>query len=94
MALSVKKTTAGEPQQAIMAALATEFYPKYVIVVEDDVDVFNLADVMWTPGILRRHLVRPSVQSCRPAGSGDDIFIPNTAGLWRQNFTGRRARRD
>jgi UbiD family decarboxylase len=45
--ISMKKTSAGEPQQAIMAALGTEFYTKYVIVVDDDVDVFNLADVMW-----------------------------------------------
>jgi len=43
----MKKTSAGEPQQAIMAALGTEFCTKYVIVVDDDVDVFNLADVMW-----------------------------------------------
>ena len=46
--ISMKKTSAGEPQQAIMATLGTEFYTKYVIVVDDDVDVkFNLADVMW-----------------------------------------------
>lgn len=45
--ISMKKTSAGEPQQAIMAALGTEFYTKYVIVVDDDVDVFSLPDVMW-----------------------------------------------
>jgi UbiD family decarboxylase len=32
---------------AIMAALGTELYTKYVIVVDDDVDIFNINDVMW-----------------------------------------------
>ena len=45
--ISMKKTSPGEPQQAIMATLGTEFYTKYVIVVDEDVDIFNLADVMW-----------------------------------------------
>ncbi|MGN6730729.1 MAG: UbiD family decarboxylase [Candidatus Binatia bacterium] len=45
--ISIKKTADGEPQMAIMAALGTELYTKYVIVVDDDVDIFNLNDVMW-----------------------------------------------
>ena len=45
--IKMRKTAPGEPQQAIMAALGTEFYTKYVIVVDDDVDVFSLSDVMW-----------------------------------------------
>ena len=45
--ISMKKTSPGEPQQAIMAALGTEFYSKYVIVVDEDVDIFSLEDVMW-----------------------------------------------
>ena len=45
--VSMKKTQPGEPQQAILAALGTEFYLKYVIVVDEDVDIFNLEDVMW-----------------------------------------------
>ena len=45
--IKMKKTTQGEPQQAIMAALGTEFYTKYVIVVDEDVDVFDTSDVMW-----------------------------------------------
>ena len=28
-------------------ALGTEFYTKYVIVVDDDVDIFDMNDVMW-----------------------------------------------
>jgi UbiD family decarboxylase len=45
--VKMKKTAQGEPQQAIMAALGTEFYTKYVIVVDDDVDIFDMSDVMW-----------------------------------------------
>ena len=45
--IKMKKTAQGEPQQAIMAALGTEFYTKYVIVVDDDVDIFDMSDVMW-----------------------------------------------
>ncbi len=45
--VSMKKTAEGQPKQAIMAALGTEFYVKTVVVVDEDVDIFNLADVMW-----------------------------------------------
>ena len=45
--ISMKKTADGEPQMAVMATLGTELYTKYVIVVDDDVDVFDLNDVMW-----------------------------------------------
>jgi 3-polyprenyl-4-hydroxybenzoate decarboxylase len=45
--ISMKKTADGEPQMAIMATLGTELYTKYVIVVDDDVDIFDMNDVMW-----------------------------------------------
>lgn len=45
--VSMKKTAEGQPRQAIMSALGTEFYVKCVVVVDDDVDVFDLSDVMW-----------------------------------------------
>ena len=45
--ISMKKTAEGEPQMAIMATLGTELYTKHVIVVDDDVDIFDLNDVMW-----------------------------------------------
>ena len=45
--ISMKKTADGEPQMAVMATLGTEVYTKYVIVVDDDVDIFDLNDVMW-----------------------------------------------
>ena len=45
--VSLKKTAEGEPQMAFMATLGTELYAKYVIVVDEDVDVFDINDVMW-----------------------------------------------
>jgi 2,5-furandicarboxylate decarboxylase 1 len=45
--ISMKKISDGEPQTAIMATLGTEFYTKHVIVVDDDVDIFDTNDVMW-----------------------------------------------
>ncbi len=65
--VAMKKTSAGEPQQAIMATLGTEFYTKYVIVVDDDVDVFNLADVMWAV-------------ATRVRAEKDIVFIPGAKG--------------
>jgi UbiD family decarboxylase len=43
----MKNISDGEPQTAIMATLGTEFYTKHVIVVDDDVDIFDTNDVMW-----------------------------------------------
>jgi len=45
--VSMKKTAEGEPQMAVMATFGTELYTKYVVVVDDDVDIFNMNDVMW-----------------------------------------------
>jgi 2,5-furandicarboxylate decarboxylase 1 len=45
--IKMKKTAEGQPQQAIMAAMGTEIYCKCVVVVDEDVDIFNLSDVMW-----------------------------------------------
>ena len=45
--IQMKKTAEGQPQQAIMATFGTETYCKIAIVVDEDVDIFNLADVMW-----------------------------------------------
>lgn len=45
--VQMRKTAEGQPKQAIMAALGTEFYVKIVVVVDEDVDIFDLSDVMW-----------------------------------------------
>jgi 2,5-furandicarboxylate decarboxylase 1 len=65
--ISMKKVADGEPQTAIMAALGTEFYTKHVIVVDEDVDIFDTNDVMWA--VATR--VRPDK---------DIFFIPGAKG--------------
>jgi 2,5-furandicarboxylate decarboxylase 1 len=65
--VKMKKTAPGEPQQAIMAALGTEFYTKIVIVVDEDVDIFTLSDVMWAV-------------ATRVRAEEDLIFIPGAKG--------------
>jgi UbiD family decarboxylase len=65
--VKMKKTAQGEPQQAILAALGTEFYTKYVIVVDEDVDIFDMSDVMWAV-------------STRVRAEQDIVFIPGCKG--------------
>ena len=65
--ISMKKIADGEPQMAIMATLGTELYTKYVIVVDDDVDIFNMNDVMWAI-------------ATRVRAEKDIIFIPGAKG--------------
>src|SRR5207247_1476394 len=65
--ISMKKIAEGEPQMAIMATLGTEQYPKYVLVVDDDVDIFNINDVMWA-------------LATRMRAEKDIVFIPGPKG--------------
>ena len=65
--IKMKKIAEGEPQMAIMAALGTELYTKYVIVVDDDVDIFNMNDVMWAI-------------ATRVRAEKDIVFIPGCKG--------------
>ena len=76
----MKKTAEGEPQMAVMATFGTELYTKYVIVVDDDVDIFDLNDVMWAV-------------ATRVRAEKDIFFIPGAKGAILdptsdpQNFT-------
>jgi 2,5-furandicarboxylate decarboxylase 1 len=45
--ISMKKNTDGEPKLAAFAALMTENNIKLVILVDDDIDVFNEPEVLW-----------------------------------------------
>jgi 2,5-furandicarboxylate decarboxylase 1 len=65
--VKMKKTAEGQPQQAIMAALGTEFYCKCVVVVDEDVDIFDLGDVMWAV-------------ATRTRAERDLVFIPRAMG--------------
>jgi UbiD family decarboxylase len=45
--VSMKKIAEGEPKMAMLTALGAELYTKHVIVVDEDVDIFDMDDVMW-----------------------------------------------
>jgi len=45
--ISLRKRAEGEPKQAALAAFVTEPAIKHVIVVDDDIDVFNETQVLW-----------------------------------------------
>jgi 2,5-furandicarboxylate decarboxylase 1 len=78
--ISMKKIAEGEPQMAIMATFGTELYTKFVIVVDDDVDIFNVNDVMWAI-------------ATRMRAEKDIMFVPGAKGAILdptsdpQNFT-------
>ena len=65
--IAMKKTADGEPQMAAMATFGTELYTKYVIVVDDDVDIFDMNDVMWAV-------------ATRVRADKDIFFIPGAKG--------------
>ena len=65
--IAMKKIAEGEPQMAIMGTFGTELYTKYVIVVDDDVDIFNINDVMWAI-------------ATRVRAEKDIVFIPDAKG--------------
>ena len=65
--ISIKKRADGEPQQAAMAALTAETDVKHVIVVDDDIDVFNETDVLWA-------------MATRFQADRDMIIMPNSFG--------------
>jgi len=46
--ISIKKTAEGQPQQAIYATFGIDHGCKLVIVVDEDVDVFDEKDVLWS----------------------------------------------
>lgn len=45
--LSLKQRVGGEARDAIMAAFVCDWHLKYVIAVDEDVDVFNDSEVLW-----------------------------------------------
>jgi 2,5-furandicarboxylate decarboxylase 1 len=45
--ISMKKRADGEPKQAAFAAMAAETNLKFIVLVDDDIDVFNETEVLW-----------------------------------------------
>lgn len=65
--VSIEKRIEGQSMNAILAALGSELYLKRVVVVDEDVDVFNDARVQWAIGT-----------RCQP--HRDLFIIPNARG--------------
>ncbi|MBI3078684.1 MAG: UbiD family decarboxylase [Deltaproteobacteria bacterium] len=66
--ISIKKLADGEPNKAGMAALITENDLKLIIVVDDDINVFNEQEVLWA-------------LATRFEADRDMVVLPNTLGL-------------
>jgi 2,5-furandicarboxylate decarboxylase 1 len=45
--ISMKKTVEGQPKQAFITALSVEYYLKFIVVVDEDIDIFNEREVAW-----------------------------------------------
>lgn len=65
--ISIKKTAEGQGKQAILAALAANKDLKHVVVVDDDVDVFDAEDVEWAI-------------ASRAQADEDVVIVPNAQG--------------
>jgi 2,5-furandicarboxylate decarboxylase 1 len=65
--IQIKKKNPGEPKNIAMAAMITYVNIKNVIVVDEDVDIYNPADVMWA-------------LSNRVIPERDIFYVPNSQG--------------
>lgn len=65
--VKLKKKNPGEPKNVAMAAMMTYVNIKNVIVVDEDVDIYNPADIMWA-------------LSSRVVPERDIFYIPNSQG--------------
>jgi UbiD family decarboxylase len=63
--ISIRKTADGQAYQAILTTLGVDFLVKLVVVVDDDVDVFDETEVL-------------AALACRMQADEDLIVIPNT----------------
>lgn len=69
--ISMKPRYAGEARHVALAAMATNVRPKYVIVVEPDIDVFNSAEVEWALSFRSQPARDAIVVDSLPAGPLD-----------------------
>lgn len=65
--VQIKKKNPGEPKNLALAAMMTYVNIKNVIVVDEDVDIYNPADIMWA-------------MSCRVVPERDIFYVPNAQG--------------
>lgn len=66
--ISMRKTADGQPLQAILKALSIDHNLKLVVVVDEDIDIFNESEVLWA-------------MSTRMQASRDVIITPQNMGM-------------
>jgi 2,5-furandicarboxylate decarboxylase 1 len=84
--IQIRKTREGQPKEAILSALTASEMTKHVIVVDDDIDVFNERWVLWavaTRSQWDKDLV--VVPGCRgaldPSSGGEGGFVTTKGGI-------------
>ena len=75
--VQIKKTHEGQPREAIMAALSSSSMVKHVIVVDEDIDVFDDRWVLWAV-------------ATRSQWDRDLVVVPNCFGAVLDPTTGER----
>ncbi|MBI4318332.1 MAG: UbiD family decarboxylase [Chloroflexi bacterium] len=75
--IQLKKTHDGQPREAIMAALSSSYMIKHVIVVDDDIDIYDDRWVLWAV-------------ATRSQWDRDLVVIPNCYGSLLDPTTGER----
>ena len=75
--VQIKKTHEGQPREAIMAALSASTMVKHVIVVDEDIDVFDDRWVLWAV-------------ATRSQWDRDLVVVPNCYGSFLDPTTGER----
>ena len=74
--IAMRPRFAGEARQVIMAAMTSNVRPKWVIVVEPDVDIHNPSEVEWAMSLRVRPARDVLVVSQLPAGPADPSVEP------------------
>jgi UbiD family decarboxylase len=67
--ISMTKRVDGEPKQAAYAAMAADHNLKFIVLVDDDIDVFNETEVLWAV-------------ATRFNADRDMIMLPYSLGAW------------
>jgi 2,5-furandicarboxylate decarboxylase 1 len=67
--ISMTKRVDGEPKQAAYAAMAADHNLKFIVVVDDDIDVFNETEVLWAV-------------ATRFNADRDMLMLPYSLGAW------------
>lgn len=84
--VSIKKTAEGEPLQAIFAVLAADHCIKTVVVVDEDIDIFDEQQVLWAMAT-RIQADKNIVITPQNMGMGD-MLDPSADDLYRSSKIG------